>query len=226
MKEKAFPLFDVDPNQPTGFPEIIAMIRNKAQTQSVFFKDMGYYVVSPIQQHPELSWEWQHLFIIRDPRKSILSYYKLDPHIVSDEIGFEAQWKLFQWIKETRPDDKGVAPVVLQAEAVQNNPIAIMNAAWKKIGLAPNNHAFSWSDSSTPADWQVVAGWHETAQTSTGIAKPLFQTEAELETQFNSVADRHPKLHQYREHHWPYYEKLKAVAKQQFENASSDPSAP
>lgn len=39
-------------------------------------------------------------FIIRNPAKSIPSYYYLDPDIVEDEIGYEQQYQLFQKITE------------------------------------------------------------------------------------------------------------------------------
>ena len=221
LKQQPFPFFDVDPNQPASFEGIVAMLEETARNDPVFFKDMGYYVSSHIQHHPDLASRWQHVFIIRDPRKSILSYHRLDPGISLEEIGLEAQWQLYEWIKETK--GRGTTPasaiseiVVLRAEALQRDPVTVMNLAWKKLGLGPADHAFQWNETTTPTDWQAVAGWHESAQASMGITQAREQTEDEMNRQFNAVADDHPKLHHYLAHHWPFYEKLKAVSDQQF----------
>lgn len=205
---REMPHFDVDPTWPTTYESIREHLLEKAGRQPVFLKDMSYYVIPQIFEDTSFAERLTNCFLIRDPMKSILSYYKLDPGVTLEEIGLEAQWHHFEWLRSTI----GQRPVVIDAEAVRANPVPIISALWKLIDLAFCARAFSWSNQEVPGGWDRVLGWHGKATSSNTILPPDTEQEAETHQRFDVAATHAPQLRDYLEHHRPFYDKLLAHA--------------
>ncbi len=209
LGKKPFAHFDPEPGRPTRFDDIVAHIVGRASAGAVFFKDMSYYVVPEIFNHAALAGNIRHLFLIRDPRKSILSYHRLDPKMTREEIGLEAQWRMHEWLTETT----GKPPMVIEAEAVQRDPVAVIGGVWRHCGLAMAKHAFAWSARSVPDDWRQVAGWHRQVEASAGITRPADEDAQAVADRFEHAAKNTPALRAHLAHHLPYYLKLQSVAR-------------
>ena len=205
---RKLPLFDIDPDQPASYAEIRDLLLAAAEQETVFFKDMSYYIVPAILEDPDFAGRITHSFLIRDPMKSILSYYKLDPDMSCEEIGLEAQWRQAEWMQA----NFGQTPLVIEAEAVQRAPRAMMAAYWARLGLSPADHAFDWDDGETPKDWGQVAGWHGKVSGSQGIMAPSPEEEAARLAAFEAAAQEAPVLRDHLAHHQVFYEKLRAHA--------------
>ena len=177
---------------------------------------MAYYVVPRLFEHAGFAKRLVHVFIIRDPRKAILSYYKLDQNLKCEEVGHAAQWKLFEWLANKANDEEKSLPLIIEAEKMQQSPRDTMGRVWQYIGLPTADHAFDWSNKQSPEDWQAVAGWHQSALASTGIRPEVRQSETELAQAFESLANEAPRLQDYLDHHWPCYERLRAASRKQF----------
>jgi len=205
---KTMPHFDADPSRPAAFDDVIAHVFGKAQFSPVFFKDMSYYVVPTIFQHEALARRLTHVFLIRDPRKSMVSYYKLDRDLRLDEIGLEAQWRHVQWLNANSDEP----PMVIEAEAIQRNPKGVMGLMWEALGLSFIEHAFEWDAENAPDEWQQVAGWHQTAANSRRIEPTPEEDEATIRSAFDKAAADAPYLRDHLDHHWPFYQRLKELA--------------
>ena len=211
LGKKALPLSELNIGNPETFDEIIADMEQRASSGPVFFKDMGYYVLPEIYRHPDLASRIQHLILIRDLRKSILSYYKLDPGVTLEEIGLKAQWSLYEWLVK----NSKTPPFIIEAEAVQKDPIETMTRAWKHIDLPIIDSAFQWQADEVPKDWQSVSGWHQSVISSTEICKVDVDDEAKTCAQFEQAANQNPVLSKFLEYHQPFYDKLKAASARQ-----------
>eukprot|EP01034_Spumella_vulgaris_P019901 gene19901-25463_t len=152
---REMPHFEAMETHPKSYEQIRDMILAKAELGPVFFKDMSYYVVPHILSDVAFFDRLTHSFLIRDPRASILSYAKLDPEMLCDEIGIEAQWRHAEAVMAR----SGQAPIVVRSEAVQADPEGQMRRYWQAVGLADAPQALHWNDA-VPADWQQVQGWH------------------------------------------------------------------
>jgi hypothetical protein len=205
---RPLPHFDVDPERPAAYEAIRDQLLARAETSPVFFKDMSYYVVPQIFDDPEFARRLTNSFLIRDPLKSILSYYKLDPDLTDEEIGLEAEWSHFQWLREAT----GADPVVVDAEAVQRDTEGVLQAYWERIGLSFRPEAFDWKGRCTPEDWQEVSGWHGDVSTSQGIRRPDPEDEAARVAAFEAKAAAAPKLRTFLDRHRPYYDKLRGFS--------------
>ena len=204
----AFPGFDADPAHPTAYPAIRDMLIDTAKLGPVCFKDMPYYVMPRIAEDPAFLARVTHAFLIRHPMAAFLSYHKLDPKMSLHEIGLEAQWQLYEAVREA-----GLPAVVVEAETVRTDARATMRSVWKALGREWREAAFQWGE--TPKDWGQVSAWHETASTSSGIrsadAEEMVRVEIEFEAAVKGGAAH---LRDYLDHHLPYYQRLSEVALQ------------
>ena len=197
--------FDSDTEHPTSYLDTRNMIMNRAEDAPVFAKDMSYYVVPEILQDVEFCRRVRHCFLIRNPLRSIMSYYRLDNTVSLDEIGIEAQWRHFEGLQALGIDDA----VVIEAEAVQADSAATMAGFWQALGLDFRQQALNWDRQSTPQDWQYVQGWHQSVSDSSGIHQSAEQDCATLQSEFEALCRDAPQLQQYLDFHLPFYRNLK-----------------
>ena len=201
------PYFAAEQDRPSDFNAIVEQLFEAAEHTPVFSKDMAYYVLPEIYQHPALAHALQHVFLIRDPRRAILSYHKLDPNIQLAEVGLESQWKLYQWLKRL----SGTAPVVMRAEDIQEDPQGIIGAMWQRTGLEYIADAFEWKKEDTPEDWKQVSRWHRSTLDRRSIERETISDVA-LRAEFDMAAKSAPRLNNLLQHHLPFYQKLAASA--------------
>ncbi|MEO3415587.1 hypothetical protein AAFO92_13100 [Roseovarius sp. CAU 1744] len=200
------PHFDVQDDHPVTYEAIRDMLLERARQGPVFFKDMAYYVTPQILSDPAFVDRLTHLFLIRNPVASILSYYRLDPTMTLEEIGIEAQWRLYEGLRH-----HGLQPLVIEAESVQADTVGIMQALWARIGLPFRQDAFEWQ-SDIPKDWEQVGDWHGAVSSSAGI-RPVDEGEAaRKQREFEACAREAPQLQEFLDHHLPFYRNLQAQA--------------
>lgn len=193
------------PDRPRDYRGIRDWLIAKAEQGPVFFKDMSYYVVPHILEDEAFCRRLVNTFLIRDPVRSIPSYWKLDPGMISTEVGYIAQLSHVTFLRERC----GQAPVIIEAESISADPRGTMSAYWQAIGVPPVPDALSWRPG-VPEDWKPVAGWHEAATSSTGI-RPQSSDE-DARTAFEAAAVEAPHLTDYLAEHLPAYRALKAAA--------------
>ena len=200
---RVFPMVDTSDPAWVDYKTARARILTAADAGPVFFKDIAYYVNGVLQQDPDFARRLTHVFLVRDPRRAIASYWKLDPEMTCEEIGLEAQWHVLSWLSA-----QGIPTLVVEAEAISADPKVWIGRIWERAGLGFVDDAFSWQAGSMPLDWQRVAGWHEKAAGSSGIRPDSSDPQA----LFDQAAARAPHLSGFLDHHWPFYEKLRDLA--------------
>ena len=136
-------------------------------------------------------------FLVRDPAQSIPSYYRLDPGVTLEEIGCEAQCRCFERFAEVT----GRVPVVIDAADLAADPVGTLRVYCRALELPFMPEALEW-DAELPQAWRDVGGWHADLAGSTGISGPRSPHGLGL--------DAAPHLHDYYEHHLPFYRKMRA----------------
>ncbi len=205
-KVSRMPHFEVQPDHPVKYEAIRDMLLARADAGPVFFKDMAYYVVPRILDDQAFIDRVTHLFLIRDPLAALLSYYRLDAGVTLEEVGLEAQWRLYEGLRE-----RGAAPVVIEAETVQRDTRGAMAALWQKAGLSFCEEAFEWH-SPRPEDWQQVGDWHAKASKAMGIEPVDSSDLTRRQHAFAACVKDAPHLAEYLDHHMPFYKKLQSEA--------------
>ena len=193
--KKVLAYFDVSPEHPTSYVGIRDMILEGARHRRVFAKDMSYYISDYLEDDSEFVKRVTNTFLIRNPAKSIPSYYRLDPEVLSEEIGLEAQWRHFEIVREIT----GETPIVIDADDLQRDTEATMRVYCAALDLAFIPESLSWKED-IPETWRHVAGWHGDLAGSKGIGSP---------NQRQVDVDSSPMLRAYYDHHLPFYRKLR-----------------
>lgn len=202
---KKLPYFDSERDHPSSYADTRDMILEHAESMPVFAKDMSYYVIPDLLEDAEFCRRVRHCFLIRNPVRSIMSYYRLDNTVACDEIGIEAQWRHFEGLRALGINDS----VVLEAEAVQADSATAMSVFWRALGLDFRERALNWDRQSTPTDWQYVQGWHQSVSDSDGIRRASTQDSARVEAEFESLCAEAPQLRAYLDFQMPFYERLR-----------------
>lgn len=194
---RMFADFKPDPDHPTDYAAIRDMLLERNRHGAVFLKDMAYYVIETLPHDPELMSAIRHAFLIRDPAESILSYHKRDPRFSSEEVGIEAQWRLYQAIR-----DAGFGAQIIQSSELRASPEKTMASYWLAAGLSHEPSALQW-DATVPQGWETVQAWHTEAIESGAILPP--ETGRDYRAELNALG---PPFTEYDAHHRPFYEAL------------------
>ena len=129
--KKRLPHLEVDPRRPTSYEDVRSMILETARNRPVFVKDMCYYVSDHLHDDVDFIRRMASTFLIRDPARSIPSYFRLDPGATLEEIGCEAQYRCFERIGEVT----GQTPVVIDAADLAEDPASTLRAYCRALGL-------------------------------------------------------------------------------------------
>ncbi len=194
-KKGSVPYMKVDPNHPTSYEDTRKMILDAADAEAVCFKDMAYYVGDYIFNDDDFLNKMTNVFMIRDVEKTILSYYKVDPDVDRDEIGFEHLCKLFKKVSGLSDS----TPAVITGEDLENNPEGTIKALCEKIGIHFIPGSLSWG-TRPPEEMKDWDEWHKDLFATTGIQKNM--------EKFDMAIDDVPRLRSYYDHHKPFYEEL------------------
>ncbi len=202
---RKMPQFEPTADQRRSYVETWEVILEAAEQGPVFFKDMSYYHLPQVYDDPDLARRLTNIFLIRDPRRAILSYYKLDAEVTAVEIGLEALWLHYNWLSTAL----GHKSIVVEAEAIQADPVCALGDLWNRAGLPSRPEAFDWKAGTVPEDWRSVYGWHEAVLGTTRIKPP--PRDDDIAERFSEAAVREPKLQRFLDQHLPFHEKLKSA---------------
>ena len=210
---KRLPHLDLDPRRPASYEAIRAMILEAARTRPVFVKDMSYYVRDRIHGDADFIRCMTSTFLIRDPKRTIPSYFRLDPGVTLEEIGCEAQYRHFERVGEIT----GETPIVIDAADLAEDPAGTLRAYCRALELPFMPHALEW-DEGLPAAWRDVSGWHAELAGSRGIVAEPGRPAAgsggrgpdpRRGPDASSGLDAAPHLRDYYEHRLPFYRKMR-----------------
>lgn len=156
----------------------------------VFFKDMAYHTAG--FRDKEFVGNFRNTFLIRDPKQTLSSFYKMWPDFTFEEAGYEQLYDLFECSVALDP-----APVVVDAAEFSANTEGTIKSYCEKLGVPFKPEALTWEEREVP-EWETWDEWHTDAQESTGI-KEVPEADVELP----------PQLQETYERCLPYYEKLR-----------------
>ncbi len=185
----------VDPDHPTAYPEIKTHIRNSAEKQSVFFKDMCSHCYEELAKDDAFLAIMANTFLIRDPAKAIASYYAMNENVTLDEIGMEQLAGIFKRVSAI----SGKTPIVVDADDLEDNPDGIIRAYCQALDIPFIPEAMTWKVEHK-GEWDIWKEWHKDAAKSTGITKNMETFEVTVE---NSA-----HLRKYYDYHLPFYQSM------------------
>lgn len=185
----------IDRNHPVTYPAIREMILEESEKKPVFFKDMAAHCYYDLVNDSGFLSRVTHTFLIRDPAKTIASFYALNPDVTRLEIGCEQLCRLYRITQEM--SDR--TPIIVDADDLEGDPAAIMAAYCDLLGVPFLPHSLTWSPQS-PEKWKMWEKWHTDAAQSTGIVKNL--------EVFEHTIENNARLRSYYKYHLPFYREM------------------
>jgi hypothetical protein len=185
----------VDPEHPTDYNQIKSHIRANTAEKPVFFKDMCSHCFKPLAEDDAFLRELTNTFLIRDPAKAIASYYAMNPKVTLEEIGLKQISTIFEKVA----DMDGNAPVVVDADDLEEDPDGIIRAYCRRLGLRFIPEAMSWAPEHQE-EWDIWKDWHTDAAQSTGIQKSM--------ESFEETVANNDHLKRFYDDLLPFYERM------------------
>jgi hypothetical protein len=161
----------------------------------LFQKQMTHHLL------PEIDREWivdlTNFFLIRDPREVVLSYVRKNPDPSLEDLGFEQQCAIFEYVRQRT----GAIPPVVDAKDVLENAARTLRLLCDAIGVKFDEAMLSWPLGLRETDGIWAKHWYDAVARSTSF-EPYKPRKGEIPKALNEVYERcrecYDKLHRYR----------------------------
>ena len=137
---------------------------------------------------PHISRAWlaelTHVFLIRDPRKVLVSYIRTRANVTAADIGVLQQREIFDYVRELT----GVSPPVIDAGLFLKAPEAQLRALCELLGVEFTPRMLHWPPGPRASDGIWAPYWYAQVYRSTGF-EPERDGTAEVPAQYHAVID-------------------------------------
>jgi hypothetical protein len=166
--------------------------------KSVFYqKHMAHHLLPSIDRDWLSHAEFEHVFLIRDPKSMLISLDKVTPDPRVEDTGLPQQVEVHERVRET----SGVEPIVIDSRDVLMNPEAMLRAMCEHLGVNFDFGMLRWPAGPRATDGVWAKYWYDRVNTSTEFS-PFEPNEHELTDRLSDVHARcvelYEHLHQYR----------------------------
>jgi hypothetical protein len=137
---------------------------------------------------PHIGREWlaplTHVFLIRDPRRVLVSYLKSRPTAVAADIGVLQQREIFEYLRRS----SGSAPAVIDAGEFLRAPEAQLRALCGLLGIEFTPRMLHWPAGPRPSDGVWAPHWYQQVYRSTGFESPA-AAEVQVPQEFRGLVE-------------------------------------
>ncbi|MFJ5295556.1 sulfotransferase family protein [Pseudomonas sp. NPDC088368] len=202
-EQSAIPHDDLNCGLPRTYEGVKALLRSTRQRRHVFHKDMCYHCPDELGADAEFLLEQQHVFIIREPARSIVSHFAMFEQMTMDAIGHRALYEIFCRVTKLT----GKIPYVVNGDDLAKRPEHTVRKLCDHLQVEFLPHALRW-EPSCPPQWKAWRSWHRVAERSSGIV-------ASADTFDDLPLKTHPHLMAYYRIHRPFYERMNQFVQQE-----------
>ncbi len=118
---------------------------------------------------PDMGREWlaalRHVFLIRDPRRVLVSYVRSRPNVTAADIGVLQQYEIYQYVRTQLHQE----PPVIDADDFLRAPEAQLRALCAQLGLEFTPRMLRWPPGPRASDGVWAPYWYEQVYRSTGF---------------------------------------------------------
>jgi hypothetical protein len=165
---------------------------------NVFLKETLENRYEVLFRRTDLLQTFTHTFLIREPEKTINSYYAMKPNFSFGELGYGNLLDLYDTLDKEKI---GLADVIDAGELV-NDPAAVIRNYCSRTGITFDPASLSWKPGEKDL-WHRTQKWHEAVSNSTGFTT--------ADRQYAVTVENHAGLRAYYDQSLPLYNKLKSL---------------
>ena len=162
----------------TNLDKIIDLVTE--ENDFIYFqKHMSHHIINKIP----INWITKGIncFLIRHPKEVLLSYIQKNDLIDSNDLGYPAQLRLFNYIKTS---NKKI--LVIDAKDLSEKPEIILKKICKKINIPFTEKMLNWPKGRRDSDgiWEKI--WYKNVKSSTSFNK-ILNKEYEIPKKYNHI---------------------------------------
>jgi len=162
----------------TNLEKIIDLVTE--ENDFIYFqKHMSHHIIKKIP----INWITKGIncFLIRHPKEVLLSYIQKNDLIDSNDLGYPAQLRLFNYIKTS---NKKI--LVIDAKDLSEKPEIILKKICKKINIPFTEKMLNWPKGRRDSDgiWEKI--WYKNVKSSTTFNK-ILNKEYEIPKKYNHI---------------------------------------
>lgn len=174
----------------TEWPQVVAHLLANGAGESVFYQK---HMTQHMLEHIDRSWllKVSNCFLIRDPRRMLISFAKVIREPSIDQTGLPQQVELFNYVRE----GSGETPPVVRARDVLRNPEASLRRLCDALDLPFDPAMLSWRAGPHPSDGVWAKHWYGSVERSTGFA-PYREDDTPLPARLNGMLEECQHLYQ------------------------------
>lgn len=167
----------------TDWRKVIERALTRDGEESILFQK---HMTQHMLEHIDRSWLGQvsNCFLIRDPRRMLLSFSKVIPNPSLDQTGLPQQVELFKLVGETT----GAVPPVIAAKDVLLDPERMLRELCAALDLRFDQAMLSWRAGQRASDGVWAKHWYAAVEKSTGFA-PYKDDDTPLPAGMNGLLD-------------------------------------
>ena len=170
----------------TNLEKIIDLVT--AEKDFIYFqKHMSHHIIKKIP----INWITKGIncFLIRHPKEVLLSYIQKNDLIDSNDLGYPAQLRLFNYIKTS---NKKI--LVIDAKDLSEKPEIILKKVCKKINIPFTEKMLNWPKGRRDSDgiWEKI--WYKNVKSSTSFNK-ILNKEYEIPKKYNHIYNECLKIY-------------------------------
>ncbi|HEY2809562.1 MAG TPA: hypothetical protein VGI91_12290 [Steroidobacteraceae bacterium] len=136
--------------------------------------------------HIERGWlrQLSHVFLIRDPRRVLVSYVKSRPNVTAEDIGVNQQLQIFNYVRAST----GTAPPVIDALEFLRAPEQQLRALCGRLNIDFRPGMLHWPPGPRASDGVWAPYWYDSVYRSTGF-EAANETAVEVPPRFRGIID-------------------------------------
>ena len=170
----------------TNLEKIIDLVTE--ENDFIYFqKHMSHHIINKIP----INWITKGIncFLIRHPKEVLLSYIQKNDLIDSNDLGYPAQLRLFNYIKTS---NKKI--LVIDAKDLSEKPEIILKKICKKINIPFTEKMLNWPKGRRDSDgiWEKI--WYKNVKSSTSFNK-ILNKEYEIPKKYNHIYNECLKIY-------------------------------
>ncbi len=167
----------------TDWRKVVERVVTNAGEESILFQK---HMTQHMLEHIDRSWMGRvsNCFLIRDPRRMLLSFSKVIPNPSLEQTGLPQQVELFNQVR----DMTGAIPPVLAAKDVLLNPERMLRKLCAALDVGYDRAMLSWVAGRRESDGVWAKHWYAAVERSTGFSRYV-EDDTPLPEQMNGLLE-------------------------------------
>ncbi|MCY3799774.1 MAG: HAD family hydrolase [Chloroflexi bacterium] len=167
----------------TDWRKVVECVATNLGAESILFQK---HMTQHMLEHIDRSWlgRVSNCFLIRDPRRMLLSFSKVIPNPSLDQTGLPQQVELFNLAR----DMTGAVPPVIAAKDVLLNPERMLRKLCGALDVGFDRAMLSWAAGRRDSDGVWAKHWYGAVERSTGFSRYV-EDDTPLPAQMNGLLD-------------------------------------